>query len=83
MGLLAVVVLIVTIFGQACRLWRQVTSLRERAYVLGLIGAMAGATFGYAFSFDIFTLLPIIPALVMGLLDRIHVLNMEQECSLT
>jgi len=70
-GLLAVFVLIIAIFRQAYRLWRQLRSLRERAYVLGMIAGMAGVTFGYGFSFDAFTLSPIIPVLVMGLLDRI------------
>lgn len=73
-GLLGVIVLIVAIFGRAYRLLRQVTSSREQAYVLGLIGAMAGITFGYAFNFDAFTLIPILPVLVMGILDRINAL---------
>lgn len=76
-GLIAVFVLIIAILRQICHLWRQVPSLRERAYVLGLFGVMVGVIMSYGFNLDAFTVLPILPLLIMGILDRIHVLYIE------
>jgi len=77
-GLLAVIIIIISIFNKAYKLWKHPSTQREKAYVLGLIGIMSGIVFGYGFYFDAFTLLPIIPILVMGILDRINFFQKEK-----